>query len=533
MNRKWWTLLAVCSGTFMLLLDTTILYVALPAVQTDLRATFADIQWVIDAYALALATLLLSAGTLADRFGRRRLYLIGLIVFTAGSLLCGSAGSAGMLIAARWVQGVGGSIMFATGLALIGSVFEGRQRGTAFGIWGMVTGLASALGPILGGVITSGISWRGTFLINVPIGAAAIAIVALRVDEVHGSRARHLDLPGFLLFTAGLGSLVFGLIRLGEDSGDQVALGWLAAGTLLLAGFVAVEARTAEPMLDLRLFRIRTFVGGSVAALAMNGSMFAMFLYVAIYFQRALGYTPLQAGLVLLIPSVAMLVSSLVSGRLTGLVPVRWLIGPGLCVVSAGLFLMLGVDATTSWPHFVAGSVITGLGAGFVNPPLASTAIGVVDPARSGMASGVNSTFRQIGTCSSVAVLGAIFASVLGGRLAAGLAGVPQLSGRTGELIAQVRGGDLGQALAGIPAGYRAEVARLARSGFDAGLNDLFVVTGCLALVGGVLALWLIRAEDFVAPRPPAPATGSDGSAPATHPETGSAPISRPVPSRS
>jgi len=519
MERKWWTLLAVCSGTFMLLLDTTILYVALPALQTDLHASFAQIQWVVDAYALALATLLLTAGTLADRFGRRRLYLVGLSVFTAGSLLCGCAGSAALLIAARTLQGLGGSVMFATGLALIGSAFEGRQRGTAFGIWGMVTGFASALGPIAGGVLTSGVSWRATFLVNVPIGAVAVAIVLRKVAETPIGRTRRLDLPGFVLFTTGLGSAVYGLIRLGETgSGAAPGYAWLGAGVALTAAFLVVESRVADPMFQLGLFRIPTFVGGSVSAFAMNGSMFAMFLYIAVYFQDALGYSALDAGVRLLIASLAMLASSLLSGRLTGRVPVRFLIGGGLLTVALGLFLMLGVDASTSWTHFVVGSVVTGLGAGLVNPALASTAIGVVEPARSGMASGVNSTFRQIGTSSAVAVLGAVFASVVSSRLTSGLAAVPGLAPRAQELAARVRGGELPAAVASVPERYRGEVARLARAGFDSAINDLLLITGGVALVGGVFALVLIRGRDFVAAAPPQRPVPSPSAEPVPEP---------------
>ena len=217
MDRKWWTLLVVCAATFMLLLDVTIVVVALPEIQHGLHATFADVQWVLDAYALALASLLLTSGSLADRYGRRRLFLIGLVVFTLGSLLCGLAQSPLMLTLSRAAQGVGGAILFATSLALLAQSFHGKERGIAFGAWGAITGIATSLGPILGGVITSGISWRGIFLVNLPIGIAAIAITAWRVQESRQPRASRPDWAGFASLTAGLVSLVYGLIRAGGD----------------------------------------------------------------------------------------------------------------------------------------------------------------------------------------------------------------------------------------------------------------------------------------------------------------------------
>lgn len=297
MRKKWWTLLGVCGGTFMLLLDTTVVYVVMPDVQEDLNAGFSDLQWVIDGYALALAALLLTSGTLADRFGRRRLYALGVVLFTLASLLCGLAQSPSMLVLARIFQGMGGSVMFATGLALLAGSFEGKERGTAFGVWGMVTGLASAIGPVAGGLISSGISWRGVFLVNVPVGVLVVLIVVLRVDESRSPSARRLDWPGFALLTSGLATLGYGLIRAGEGGwSDSRVFTFLVVGGVLLAAFLVVEARVAEPMFELRLFRIPTFVGGSVAAFAMNGSLFAMFLFLAVHFQEVLRYSSLETG---------------------------------------------------------------------------------------------------------------------------------------------------------------------------------------------------------------------------------------------
>jgi MFS family permease len=266
-GNKRWTLVAVCLGTFMLLLDITIANVALPDIQRVLHSSFADLQWVVDAYALTLASFLLTAGSLADIYGRRVLYLIGLVVFTGASALCGFATSALMLQLSRGLQGAGGAIMFAVSLALLANAFRGKDRGVAFGVWGAVTGLAVAIGPLIGGVLTSGLSWRWIFFVNVPIGIAAVALTTTRVAESRSPRATGPDWAGFVIFTAALASLVYGLIESNQRSfTDRLVLGCLAAAAVLLAVFLIVERRSAYPMFDLELLRLPTFSGGSVAA---------------------------------------------------------------------------------------------------------------------------------------------------------------------------------------------------------------------------------------------------------------------------
>jgi len=456
--QAWWTLVAVCLGTFMLLLDVTIVIVALPDIQTSLGASFSEVQWTIDAYSLSLAALMLPTGSLADLFGRRRLFATGLVVFTAGSVLCGLAQSPTMLIGARAAQGVGGAIMFATSLALLAQTFHGRDRGTAFGVWGAVTGISVALGPVLGGLLTSGLGWRWIFLVNLPVGMAAIAITLRHVAESRSERARRLDPAGFGVFTFGLLSLIYALIRASEDGWTNgVVIACFAAALVLLASFPLVERLVRAPMFDLSLFRKPTFVGGLIAAFGMNGSLFAMFLFLVIYLQDVLHYSALETGLRLLVITGATLLAAIPSGRLSARVPVRLLLGPGLLLVGIGLLLMRGVDASSDWTHLIPGFVVAGLGAGLVNPPLASTAIGVVRPQFAGMASGINSTFRQIGIATSVAALGSILAT--------------REAGTTGSAHA---------------------------AAFISGLNELFLISGLIALSTGALALLLIRQRDFV-----------------------------------
>ena len=324
--HKWWTLVAVCLGTFMLLLDITIVNVALPDIQTSLHASFSDLQWVVDAYALTLAALLLTAGSLADMFGRRRLYIIGLTIFTGASLLCGVAGSALLLQLARGLQGVGGAVMFSVSLALLADAFRGKDRGTAFGIWGAITGLAVAIGPLLGGALTSGLSWRWIFLVNLPVGVAAVYITFARVAESRSPHARRPDWAGFVLFSLALASLVYGLIESNQKSfGSGLVIGCLIAAAALLAAFLVVERRGSSPMFDLSLFRLPTFTGGSVAAFGLSASIFALILYLVLYLQDVLDYSALATGLRLLVLSGGILVMSTIAGRVSSHVPVRFL----------------------------------------------------------------------------------------------------------------------------------------------------------------------------------------------------------------
>jgi EmrB/QacA subfamily drug resistance transporter len=511
-EKKWWTLIAVCTGTFMLLLDVTIVVVAIPDIQDGLHASFGQIQWVIDAYALTLASLLLTAGVLADRYGRRLLFAIGLAIFTLGSLLCGLAQSPVMLILSRSGQGVGGAIMFATSLALLGQSFRGKDRGVAFGAWGAITGVAVSLGPILGGVITSGISWRAIFLVNVPIGVAALAMTWWRVDESRSPHPGRPDWIGFALLTTGLVGLVYGLIRASEtswsDSGVAISL---VLGGILLACFVIAEAKVvAHPMFDIALFRVPTFDGGLIAAFCMNGSLFSMLLYLVLYLQDSLGYSALQTGLRLLLISGPTLVTATIAGRLSERVPARWLIGPGLVMVGVGLLLMAGLNGTTSWTHLIPGFIISGAGAGFVNPPLASTAIGVVEPERAGMASGVNTTFRQIGIAVSIAALGTIFSSTLRSHLDRFLSTTPQLKDHAGQIVSAIRQGQGGSAFALVPADLRGQLEHAVKSSFASGINELLIVTGALALVGSVFSMVLIRTKDFVSRQPAPASTGGE-----------------------
>ncbi|HEX4244162.1 MAG TPA: MFS transporter, partial [Acidimicrobiales bacterium] len=296
LERKWWTLIAVCTAIFMLLLDITVVNVALPDIQRSLHSSFSDLQWVVDAYALTLAAFLLTAGVIGDMFGRREVFAIGLGVFSVASLVCGLSTTSLMLNLSRAVQGVGGAIMFATSLALIAQAFQGKDRGTAFGIFGAVTGGAVAVGPLVGGAITSGIGWRWIFFVNVPIGVVAIVVTLARIQESKDPNTRRVDWIGFITFSASLFMLVFALVR-GNAAGwgSPQIVGLLAGAAILMAVFIAAELLQRDPMLDLSLFRRPAMVGISGAAFTLSASIFALFLYLTLFIQDDLGYGPLAA----------------------------------------------------------------------------------------------------------------------------------------------------------------------------------------------------------------------------------------------
>src|SRR4051794_292916 len=329
----------------MLLLDITVVNVALPNIQRDLDADFSHLQWVVDAYALTLAALLLTAGSLADRYGRRLIFAGGLVMFVAASLLCGLATSPTMLDLSRGLQGIGGAAMFATSLALLAQEFHGQERATAFGIWGATTGLAVAIGPLVGGALVDGIGWEWIFFVNVPIGALCLWITMTKVRETSDPSQGGVDLAGVVTFSIALFCLVFSLIRGNSEGwGSGLIVGLLIASLGFFIAFVAFERKVANPMFDLSLFRKPTFTGASIVAFSLSASMFAMFLYITLYMQNVLGFTALETGWRFLPLSLLSFVAAAVSGQLSERLPVRYFMASGLLFVALGLLLMHGVD---------------------------------------------------------------------------------------------------------------------------------------------------------------------------------------------
>jgi EmrB/QacA subfamily drug resistance transporter len=519
LDRKWWTLIAVCTATFMLLLDITVVNVALPDIQRSLHASFSDLQWVIDAYSLTLAAFLLTAGVIGDMFGRRVVFAIGLGVFSASSLVCGLSTSSLMLNLARAVQGVGGAVMFATSLALIASAFSGRERGTAFGIYGAVIGGAVAVGPLVGGAITSGIGWRWIFFVNVPIGVVAVFVTLTRVQESRDPNNRRVDWIGFVTFSAALFMLVFALVR-GNDDGFGSALisGLLVGSVVLLAIFLVAEWRQSDPMLDLTLFKRPAMVGVSISAFAISSSIFALFLYLTLFIQDDLGYGPLAAGLRFLPITMLAFIVAPIAGKLTVRIHSRFLLSTGLFLIAVGCLLMATTHASSGWTVLLPGFIVSGIGIGIVNPVLASSAISVVPPERSGMASGANNTFRQVGIATGIAALGTVFQNQIEhstlGALGATPAGQAVVAHGGSGLQAALVGGGVREALPSIPsAASREALLQAYRIGFSTTLNHLMIIGTIIAFVGAVAALVLVRQRDFVPSYTPSAPTGDTPAA--------------------
>jgi EmrB/QacA subfamily drug resistance transporter len=476
-----WTLIAVCATTFMLLVDITIVNVALPSIQEQLDAGLTGLQWVVDAYAVTLAALILTAGALADRFGRRLVFALGVAVFSGASALCGAAWNIVSLDVARALQGVGGAALFATALALIGAEYSGAARGAAIAVWGATVGLAVASGPLFGGLITDSLSWRWIFFVNVPVGAFALVLAATKLRESRDPLAVRTDIAGLVIFSAGLFLIVFALLR-GNDTGwsSWEIVGSLAGGVALLALFVLVEARQTRPMLDIGLFRQPAFVGVQLATFAIGAGMFALFPFLSIYLQDILGNSPLGAGLRFLPITVFVFVVPIASRRLAGRVPMWTLLAVSLAIVCAGLLLMEVISPSSGWTALLAGFLVSGIGIGLANPTIAAAALRVVDPTRTGMASGVSNTARLTGLAVGVAALGAILENRVGDRLTA--AGFPSDSLASAVSVSGERA-----------AGGRQALVSAADAAFVSGLRLILLIGFVVVLVGVLASVAFVR----------------------------------------
>jgi EmrB/QacA subfamily drug resistance transporter len=408
-NRRG-TLAVVCLATAMLMLDIAVVNTALPDIASSLDAGISGLQWVVDAYTVALAAIVLTSGSIADRLGRRRVFASGLVLFTAASLLCGAATSIAMLDAARAVQGVGGAILFATSLALLADAFPGaKERAGALAAYGATIGASFAIGPAVGGAITSYLGWRWVFYVNVPVGIAAIAATYRWVRESRDPNARRIDWAGQTALIGGLFLLVLALLRGNEDGwGSPAIVAELAGAAVLLVAFLGIEWRVQEPMLPLGLFRIKAFTGAQVAAFSISASFFAIFLYTTLYLQQILGLSPIKAGLVYLPATVMVFIVSGASAALLQKVSAGAMIVVGLALVAVGLAFGELATATSSWAMLVPLLVVAGIGTGLFNPAVSAVALGSAPHDQSGLAAGVNDTFRQAGIAVGVALFGAL-----------------------------------------------------------------------------------------------------------------------------
>jgi EmrB/QacA subfamily drug resistance transporter len=421
-NRKWWTLAAVSFGLFMIMLDNTIVNVALPSIQRSLDLKISELEWVVTGYALTFGALMLTGGKLADLLGRRLIFVVGLAVFTLSSLACGLAGGASLLIAARVVQGVGAAMMNPSTLSIITVTFPPRQRGTAIGIWAGVSALALAIGPLVGGLITEHINWNWIFFINVPVGAIAIAAAYAFIDESRDtSHEQRPDVPGLLSSALGLFALSYALIEAntyGWTSGRILVAFVIAA--VSLAGFVLLERHQRLPMLDLSLFRNIGFAGANGVMLLVGLAMFGVFFYVSLYVQQILGYSPTQAGASFLPWTLLIILLAPQAGRLSDRIGPRPLVAGGMVVVASSLFVFSRFGANASFWDLLPGMLLGGIGMSMAMAPTTAAAMSSVQPDKAGVGSAVLNSMRQVGGSLGIAVMGAIVAAAASGSVAAG-----------------------------------------------------------------------------------------------------------------
>jgi EmrB/QacA subfamily drug resistance transporter len=412
-NRKWWTLGAVAFGLFMIMLDNTIVNVALPSIQRDLEIGISELEWVFNGYALTFGVLMLTGGKLADLMGRRRIFIVGLVVFTVASLFCGLATSAGWLIGARVLQGVGSALMNPATLSIITATFPPRQRGMAIGIWAGVAAMALAIGPLVGGLITQHIGWNWIFFINVPVGILAIIVTRLVVDESRDTSAeQRLDLPGLLASGVGLFALTYALIEANSYGWtDPVIVGLFGLAAVSLTVFVVLEMRQRVPMLDLSLFRNGTFAGANSVMLLVGLAMFGVFFYNSLFIQNVMGFSAVQTGATFLPMTMLIILIAPAAGKFSDRVGSRWLMGGGMMLLSLSLFTFSRLDAASDFWDLLPGLLVGGVGMGLVMTPTTAAAMGSVPVDKAGVGSAVLNSMRQVGGSLGIAVMGAIVAS--------------------------------------------------------------------------------------------------------------------------
>src|SRR5438445_6745811 len=412
-NRKWWTLVAVAIGLFMIMLDNTVVNVALPSIQRDLGIGISELEWVVNAYALTFGVLLLTGGKLADLLGRRAIFITGLVIFTGASLWCGLASGSASLIAARTVQGVGAALMNPATLSIITATFPPRQRGMAIGIWAGVAALALAIGPIVGGLLTEKVNWSWIFFINVPVGVLGVLAARVFIDETKDtSREQRLDLPGLVTSGIGLFALTYGLIETNTHAWTSTRVLMLfAIAVAALVVFVLLEQHQRLPMLDLSLFRNPTFAGANAAMLLVGLAMFGIFFYNSLLLQGVLGYSAIETGATFLPLTVLIILVAPIAGRFSDRVGARWLMGAGMTLLAVSLILFVTLDANSSFWHILPGLLVGDVGLAITMAPTTAAAMGSVPVDKAGVGSAVINSMRQVGGSLGIAIMGALVAT--------------------------------------------------------------------------------------------------------------------------
>ena len=413
LNRKWWTLGAVAFGLFMVMLDNTIVTVALPTIRRELRIGVSELEWIVTAYTLTFAAFILIGGKLADLLGRRLMFDVGLAIFAISSLLCGLAGSINLLIGARAIQGVGAAIMIPSTLSIVTATFPPRQRGTAIGVWAGTAGMALAIGPLLGGILTQQLSWHWIFFVNVPVGVLAIVVSRVVIIESRDtSHEQGLDLPGLLSSGLSLFALTYALIE-GDNRGwtSPLIIGLFVLSGVLMFVFIVLELHQRLPMLELSLFKIGNFVGSVLVALLVSLAMFGVFFFMSLYIQNIIGYSPTRAGASFLPMTALIILVAPFAGRFSDRIGSRWLMAAGMTLVAISLYLFSRVGMHTTYPQLLPAMIIGGIGMPMAMSPTTAAAMATVPVDKAGVGAGVLNSFRQVGGSLGIALLGAIMAS--------------------------------------------------------------------------------------------------------------------------
>jgi EmrB/QacA subfamily drug resistance transporter len=507
-NSRWWTLAAMCLGLFMLMLDNTVVNVALPSIQRDLHASLASLEWTVNAYTLTLAVLLVTGGRLGDIFGRRRMFLFGVVVFGTASLIIGLTPNDTALVGFRAIQGIGAAFMMPATLSIITQAFPPEQRGTAIGTWAGVSALALAIGPVVGGFLTEDVSWRAIFFINPPIAVIAIAMTLFATRESRDETVgKTVDFAGIATITIGLTALVLALVEGNTwHWGSAAVISLLAVAAIALPAFVMVERRVAAPMVNFTFFRTRTYVGANVVAFLISFAMFAQFFFLTLYLQNVLHYSPLQTG-VRFLPATALIIfTAPLAGRLADRVGSRPLMTLGLVIVASALFIQSRLTVNSGYGLLLPGFILMGLGMGMVMSPMSTAAMNAVDRTKAGAASGVLSMTRMVGSTFGVAVMGALVTAIGRSKVNAGL---PHAAASTRTAIVNALGS--GGTIGGSHVPH--QIVSVARDAFVSALGTGLTISAAVTLCGAVAA-WLLIARVIRRPEPAgAPQNASEAAA--------------------
>ena len=505
-NRKWWTLGAMCFALFMIMLDNTVVNVALPSIQRSLHTTLGNLEWTVNAYTLTFGVLLVTGGRMGDIFGRRRMFLSGVVLFAVSSAAIGLAPSDSLLIAGRAIQGVGAAFMMPATLSIITNTFPAAERGRAIGTWAGVSALALALGPVVGGALTQYVSWRAIFFINVPVAVGAVAVTLFATHESRDETIdRTIDIPGIATLSIGLTALILALVEStswGWGSTKVIAL--LAIAAIGLVAFMLVELKySAAPMVQFEFFKSRTFFGANLVAFIVSFAMLAMFFLTALYIQNILGYSPLQAGVRFLPTTLMIVLIAPIAGRLADRIGPRPPMVVGLALTTLSLFLKTRITVSSGYTDLLPAFVLMGIGMALVMSPMSTAAMNAVPATKAGVASGILSMNRMVGGTFGVALLGTVFTTMSRHRLEDNLAQLP-LSAAQKSAIAD----NIGQSSTGAQHATP-QIVQAAHDAFIHGFTGAMVLSVSVAAIGVVVAATLIQSVKRTAPEPAAQPEGA------------------------